>query len=58
MPDAAYFLEKAEQCFRLSRAAGLNATVATELEAMGYEFMAKAVDLDTTRDKATKSGTS
>jgi hypothetical protein len=56
MLDAAYFLEKAEQCFRLSRTARLNADVAAELETMGYEFMAKAVDLDTARDKATKSG--
>jgi hypothetical protein len=51
MVDAAYFLEKAEQCFRLSREAGLKADIAAELDALGYEFMAKAVDLDTVRDK-------
>jgi hypothetical protein len=51
MVDAAYFLEKAEQCFRLSREAELKADIATELEALGYEFMAKAVELDTARDK-------
>jgi len=56
MLDASYFLEKAEQCFRLSRTVELPAEVSEELEALGYEFMAKAVDLDTTRDKATKYG--
>lgn len=57
MPDAAYFLEKADQCFRLSRGAGLSGDIATELEAMAYEFMAKAVEVDTARDKqAAKTG--
>ena len=53
---ATYFLEKAEQCFRLGRAAGNSPEIATELKAMGYEFMAKAVEVDTDRDKTTKTG--
>jgi hypothetical protein len=40
-PD--YLFEKANQCFRRSRT-GSNARV--ELEALGNEFMVKAVDLD------------
>jgi hypothetical protein len=59
MPDSsrsAYFLEKADQCFRLGRKPGVDADVAAELETMGYEFMAKAVEADTARDKLTKSG--
>lgn len=54
MLDAAYFLEKAEQCFRLSAVAGLNAAVAEELRGMGHEFMAKAVYIDTLRNRATQ----
>jgi hypothetical protein len=46
MQDAAYFLAKPDQCFRLSRTAG-TAELTAELEAMGHEFMAKAVELDT-----------
>jgi hypothetical protein len=53
MQDAAYFLAKADQCFRLSRTAG-TADLKAELEAMGHEFMAKAVELDTARDKQSK----
>jgi hypothetical protein len=53
MLDAAYFLEKAEQCFRLSAGAGLNAAVAEELRNMGHEFMAKAVYIDTLRNRPT-----
>lgn len=51
MLDAAYFLEKAEQCFSLSAVAGLNAAVAEELRNMGHEFMAKAVYIDTLRNR-------
>jgi hypothetical protein len=40
-PD--YLFEKANQCFRRSRA-GSNARA--DLEALGNEFMVKAVDLD------------
>jgi len=48
------FVEKAEQCFRLAK---LNRDMADELEALGHELMAKAVALDTTRDKKQKSKT-
>ena len=41
-PD--YLFEKANQCFRRSRT---NSNARVELEALGNEFMVKAVDLDT-----------
>lgn len=47
MVDAAYFLEKAEQCFRLSRAVEGKTEIAAELKDMGNDFMAKAVYFDT-----------
>ena len=49
MLDAGYFLEKAEQCFRLSRVDELNTAVAKELHAMAQDFMAKAIYIDTLR---------
>jgi hypothetical protein len=49
--DADYFIAKAEECFRL---ANLDRDVAKELKKMGQEFMAKAVELDTRRDKSVK----
>ena len=52
MLDAAYFLEKAEQCFRLSAVTGLTPDVAEELRGMGHEFMAKAVYIDTLRSRS------
>jgi hypothetical protein len=52
MVDAAYFLEKAEQCFRLSQAAERQPEIAAELKTMGYDFMAKAVYIDTIRTRA------
>jgi hypothetical protein len=55
MQDANYFLDKAERCFSLSRLAGTNREVAAALESMGNEFMAKAVEIDTERDRNRKS---
>ena len=49
---ADYFVTKAEECFRLAK---LDRNIAKELEAMGHEFMAKAVELDTRREKSGKS---
>lgn len=54
MQDADYFLDKAERCFSLSRLAGANREVAAALESMGNEFMAKAVEIDTERDRNRK----
>lgn len=54
MQEALYFLEKADRCFALSRMAGDNSQLRTELENMAHEFMAKAVEADTERDKAAK----
>ena len=51
MLDAAYFLEKAEQCFRRSAVKGLDVKVAEELRDMGHEFMSKAVYIDTLRSR-------
>jgi hypothetical protein len=45
---AEYFFERAEQCFRRSRG---DRQFAVELDAMGNEFMAKAVELDTKQQK-------
>ena len=51
MSDANYFLEQAERCFRLARSiADRDAT--GKLEAMGVEFMSKAVELDGSLDDA------
>jgi len=55
MIDAAYFFEKAEQCFRLSHAEGLNAQSAAELNELGQDLMAKAVYLDTLSKRVTAS---
>lgn len=52
MLDAAYFLAKAEQCFRLTATEGLDVKVAEELRDMGHEFMSKAVYIDTLRSRA------
>ncbi len=54
MLDAQYFLEKADQCFRLSQVSSLPPEIVEELKTMGNEFMAKAVALDTARDRLCK----
>lgn len=54
MQDANYFLEKAEQCFSLCALAGTNRELANALQTMGNEFMAKAVEIDTDRDRKKK----
>ena len=55
MLDADYCVEKAEQCFRLARLAKIPnvglAEIATNLEAIGNELMAKAVELETVRQR-------
>ena len=45
MREAKYFLEQAERCFRLARAI-TDREATGKLEAMGVEFMSKAVELD------------
>lgn len=53
MQDAQYFMDKADDCLRLVRQAR---EAADQLEAMASEFWAKAVEIDTVRDrKAQKS---
>ena len=55
MQEAEYFLQKAEECFRLAELArGSNGRVleiAEGLEALGNEFMTKAVEIETVRQK-------
>jgi hypothetical protein len=51
--DANYFLEHAERCFRMKEMAVGNRELSAALETMANEFMAKAVELDTERDRAT-----
>jgi hypothetical protein len=55
MLDADYCVDKAEQCFRLARLTKIptvtRAEIATNLEAMGNELMAKAVEIETVRQR-------
>jgi hypothetical protein len=55
MLDADYCVEKAEQCFRLARLAKSPdvalAEIATNLEAIGDELMAKAVEIETVHQR-------
>jgi hypothetical protein len=44
MRDANYFLEQAERCFRLARTIG-DRDITKKLEALGVEFIGKAVEL-------------
>ena len=56
---ADYLVEKAELCLRLARDAERGHTSVTDLSKLlsdGHEMMAKAVELDTARDRASKSG--
>lgn len=46
-----YLIEKADQCIRLARA---GRDMADSLEAMGNDLMAKAVALDSARDRLNK----
>ena len=59
MLDADYCVEKAEQCFRLARLANSPnvelAEIASHLEAIGHELMAKAVELETVRQRGRRS---
>jgi hypothetical protein len=49
--DANYFLEKADVVFGLSKLAGDNRELAKALNTLADEFMAKAVEIDTERDR-------
>jgi hypothetical protein len=58
MVDADYFVEKAEQCFRLARLARSNPSndeIANDLDAMGEEFMNIAVVIDTARQQSERA---
>ena len=59
---AEYFIQKAEQCFSLARHVRTDHAseqVAAELDAIANEFLARAVEIDTERDRAeTSSGNS
>jgi hypothetical protein len=51
--DSQYFVDKADQCFRLARSVGTESAdreIATELDALANEFLKKAVEIDTERD--------
>jgi hypothetical protein len=53
--DSEYYIAKAEQCFRLARyvrGEHSSSQIAEELEAIANEFLARAVELDTVRDRA------
>ncbi len=55
MEHSDYFLAKADECFSLARFArttlGTKFEVATNIEAMGNEFMRKAVEVETAKQK-------
>lgn len=51
MKTAEYLIETADRCIRLARE---GRELAANLEAMSNELMAKAVALDTTREKIEK----
>jgi hypothetical protein len=59
MSDAEYFVEKAEQCFRLAllakTAGDIGVDVADNLEIMGNEFMNKAIKIETDRQRMKKA---
>jgi hypothetical protein len=53
--DSEYFIAKADQCFRLAkhiRGDHANSEIAAELDAIANEFLARAVEIDTERDRA------
>jgi len=52
MRDIHYFLEQAERCFRLARSV-TNREATGKLEAMGSEFVGKAVELRARAQPAT-----
>jgi hypothetical protein len=57
--DSQYFIEKADQCFRLARSAGAEPvmnSIATELDALANEFLRKAVEIDAERDRLESRG--
>ena len=60
MLDAEYCVDKAEQCFRLARLAKspnfARTEIVTNLEAMGNELMAKAVEIETVRQRGHRKG--
>jgi hypothetical protein len=52
--DPEYFIAKAEQCFRLAqhlRGEHSSAEAAAELDTIANEFLARAVEIDTDRDR-------
>jgi hypothetical protein len=53
--DSEYFIAKADQCFRLAkhiRGDQAHSAIAAELDAIANEFLARAVEIDTERDRA------
>ena len=57
--NAAYFIAKADQCFGLAktlREENVDARVADELDSIANEFLARAVEIDTERDRAQWEG--
>ncbi len=49
--DAALLLLEAEECFRCARIPGLKNEIAEGIEATGHELMAKAVEIETGRQR-------
>jgi hypothetical protein len=53
--DSKGLIGLAEECFRYARVPGLKAPIAEGLEAAGHELMARAVELDTKRQRNERS---
>jgi hypothetical protein len=49
--DAALLLLEAEECFRCARIPSIKNEIAEGLEATGHELMAKAVEIETVRQR-------
>lgn len=59
MQVAQFLIEKADQCFLLGKhaecACGANNDTPAQLQSLGNQLLAKAVELDTARQKAAKT---
>jgi len=55
--DAERLVQEGEACFRCARVPGLRQEIAAGLEIAGHELMARAVEIETERERAERSRT-
>jgi hypothetical protein len=53
--DANHLMQEAEKCFRCARTTGLRPEIAEGLEVAGNELMARAVEIETARQRKERS---